>query len=72
MIKRLTKVDSSMVYAVGYDREAEELEVVFTRGGIWKYEKVPEKEYRRMMRSGSIGSYMRSCIIDMYPSVELR
>ena len=72
MIKKLTKVDSSMVYAVGYDRETNELEVVFRRGGIWKYEDVPEREYRNMMKSGSIGSYMRSCIIDMYPDVEIR
>ena len=72
MIKKLTKVESSMVYAIGYDRETKELEVVFTRGDIWKYRDVPEREYRSMMKSGSIGSYMRSCIIDMYPSVEIR
>ena len=72
MIKKLTKVDSSMVYAVGYDRESKTLEVVFKRGGIWEYEDVPEKEYRAMMKSSSIGSYMRSCIIDMYRDSEIR
>ena len=72
MIKKLTKVDSSMVYAVGYDRESKTLEVVFKRGGIWEYEDVPEKEYRAMMKSSSIGSYMRSCIIGMYPDSEIR
>ena len=61
-----------MVYAVGYDREAKILEVVFKRGGIWEYEDVPEKEYRAMMKSNSIGSYMRSCIIDMYSDSEIR
>ena len=66
MIKKLTKVESSMVYAVGYDRETKTLEVVFTRGGIWKYVDVPEREYRDMMKSNSIGSYMRNCIIDEY------
>ena len=72
MIKKLTKVDSSMVYAVGYDRDSKTLEVVFRRGGIWAYEKVPEKEYRAMMKAGSIGSYMRDCIIGLYPESEIR
>ncbi len=72
MIKKLTKVDSSMVYAVGYDRESKTLEVVFNRGGIWEYSGVPEREYRAMMKSGSIGSYMRNCIIDVYPDSEIR
>ncbi len=34
MIKILTKVDSSMVYAVGYDPKEELLEVVYTKGDI--------------------------------------
>ena len=72
MIKKLTKVDSSMVYAVGYDRDSKTLEVVFRRGGIWTYEEVPEKEYRAMMKARSIGSYMRDCIIGMYPESEIR
>jgi len=71
-IEKLTRVDSSMVYAVGYDGESKTLEVVFRRGGIWKYEGVPDKEYRAMMRAKSIGAYMRDCIIDVYPDSEIR
>jgi len=71
MIKKLTRVDSSMVYAVGYDRESKTLEVVFTRGGVWEYSGVPERVYRDMMKSTSIGSYMRSCILDVYPESEI-
>ena len=71
MIEKLTKVESSMVYAVGYDREAKTLEVVFTRGGIWEYADVPEREYKDMMQSNSIGSYMRNCIIDEYEGDEI-
>jgi hypothetical protein len=66
MNNQLTKVKSSMVYAVGYDRMTKELEVVFRKGGIWIYEEVPEDEYERMISSDSIGSYMRSCILDCY------
>ena len=66
MGKKLTKVESSMVYAVGYDRETRTLEVIYVRGGIWEYFEVPEHKYRNLMESNSIGSYMRDCIIDEY------
>ena len=62
----LRKVDSSMVYALDYDPKAKTLEVVFRKGGVFVYHGVPPAEYRRLMKSGSIGSYMRDCIIGMY------
>ncbi len=70
-VKELVKIESSMVYAVGYDRESKTLEVVFTRGGIWEYEGVPESEYKNMMKSSSIGSYMRDYILDMYEEEQI-
>jgi hypothetical protein len=60
------EVDSSMVHAVGYDRKTKTLKVIFRSGKIWEYEGVPLKEYQALMKSGSIGSYMRECIIDCY------
>jgi len=71
MIKKLTKVDSSVVYAVGYDKEEKTLEVVFKCGGIWVYSDVSASVYREMMEDGSIGSYMRDCIIDEYEADEI-
>jgi hypothetical protein len=65
-IKTLTKVESSMLYAVGYDPKSKTLEVVFTKGNIWQYYDVPQDVYDDMINSKSIGSYMRSCIIDCY------
>ena len=67
----LRKVDSSMVYALDYDPKAKTLEVVFRKGGIFVYRGVPPVEYRRLMKSGSIGSYMRDCIIGMYSESKL-
>jgi len=61
-----------MVYAVGYDAEKKTLEVVFRRGGIWLYHDVPKAEYQRMMKSDSIGSYLRSCIIGAFPESEIK
>jgi hypothetical protein len=60
-------MDSSMVYAVDYDAKAQTLEVAFKRNGVFVYTGVPPVEHRRLMKSDSIGSYMRSCIIGMYP-----
>ena len=51
----LKKVDSSMVYAIGYDQKSKSLEVVFNSGKIWIYENVPRKIYSEMMKSSSIG-----------------
>jgi hypothetical protein len=67
----IKKVDSSMVYTVDYDPKTRTLEVAFKRNGVFAYTGVPPAEYRRLMKSDSIGSYMRSCIIGMYPERKL-
>jgi len=71
MIKNLTKVNSSMVYAVGYDQENKVLEVVFRKGSIWQYRSVPEDVYEGLISSGSIGSYMRNEILDCYEARQI-
>jgi hypothetical protein len=67
----LKKVDSSMVYAIDYDAKTKTLEVVYRRTGVFAYTGVPAVEYRRLMKSDSIGSYLRSCILGMYPERKL-
>ncbi|MDA0841453.1 MAG: KTSC domain-containing protein [Planctomycetota bacterium] len=67
----IKKVDSSMVYAVDYDPKTRVLEVVFKRMGVFAYSGVPQSEYRRLMKSDSIGSHMRYCIIGTYPERKL-
>jgi hypothetical protein len=68
----LKKVDSGMVYAIGYDSRSKTLEVVFRSGKAWVYEEVPKKVYQELLKSESIGSYMRENIIDCYPSYTIR
>ncbi len=68
----LKKVNSSMVYAIGYDAKSKTLEVVFRSGKGWAYEEVPKKVYQELLKSESIGSYMRENIIDCYPSYPIR
>jgi hypothetical protein len=64
----LKKVNSSMVYEIGYNPKSKTLEVVFRSGKAWVYGEVPKKVYQELLKSESIGSYMRENIIDCYPS----
>ena len=68
----LIKVDSSMIYAVGYDPETQTLEVVFNRTGVYIYEGVPQEVYDGLLAAESKGRYMRAYIIDMYPTRKLK
>lgn len=67
----LTTVESSMIYAVGYDAKSKTLEVVFNSSGVYTYTEVPAKVYKGLMAADSKGSYMRSEIIDCYPYTRL-
>ncbi len=69
---KLIPVESSMILAVGYDAGAKELEAVFSSGAVWRYCDVPRKIYRELLASASKGSYMRSCVIGVYPEYRLR
>ena len=66
-MSELTHVESSMIYAVSYDRKTRVLEVVFNSGRTYCYEGVPPKVYKELMGADSKGRYMRSEIIGMYP-----
>ena len=68
----LVTVDSSMVHAVGYDAEAEELEVIFTSGKIYRYRDVPADVYDRLLKADSKGQFMNAFVIDVYPDYQVR
>ena len=65
-METLIKVDSSMVHAVGYDKDTKDLEVVFNTGKIWVYKDVPPDVYKKLLNSNSVGSFMLNNIIDCY------
>ena len=64
----LETVESSMIYAVGYDPEMQELTVVFNSGRVFWYENVPSRVHQELMSAGSKGKHMRDYIIDLYPT----
>ncbi len=71
-IRQLTKVDSTMLYAVGYDEEAQILEVVFRTGGIYRYFQISRELYEGLITAESKGQYMRTHVIGQYPYERIR
>lgn len=65
-MKRLNIVNSSMVHAIGYDRESKSMEVVFQSGHIYEYWDVPYRAYLGLLHAESKGEYMKGEIIDVY------
>jgi hypothetical protein len=66
---RRKKVDSSIIYSIGYDRKESILELEFIDGAVFQYTGVPYREYMGLMDSGSLGKYYLRYIRDIYPAV---
>ena len=57
-----------MIAAVGYDPEHWVLYAEFFNGGkIYAYENVQPATFKKLLKSGSVGRFMRDEIIDFYP-----
>jgi hypothetical protein len=65
-------VESSMIQAFGYDKDAETLMVIFNSGKTYQYSEVPQETYEELLAADSKGSYMRSFVIDCYPCTLMR
>jgi hypothetical protein len=61
-----------MLRAVGYEPSSRTMKVVFRTGEVYEYEDVPQSEYDGLLEAKSIGKYMQSNIIDVYPYVKVR
>jgi hypothetical protein len=64
---KLKRVESDMLEAVGYDARLRLLEVIFNKGGRYRYKEVPAFEYDGLMNAESMGKYMHKRIIGRYP-----
>ena len=62
----LIRVDSTAVYAIGYDEEKQTLDVVFYRSGVYRYHHVPRAVYVDWLNADSKGRYLRQTIIGNY------
>ena len=68
---KLTPVESSMIYAVGYDGETRELEIFYHSGRVYRYEEVGEKVYKGLLEAKSKGKYMNTEIIGVFDNYKV-
>ena len=62
----LVTVESSMIHAIGYDKDQRILEIVFNTGQTYQYGDVPPEEYEGLLTAESKGHYFLANIRDMY------
>lgn len=60
-------VASSNIASVGYDADAETLEIEFLNGSIYQYYNVPEFMYDQLMQEPSKGKFLNIYIKNAYP-----
>ncbi|MBA3531079.1 MAG: KTSC domain-containing protein [Ardenticatenales bacterium] len=62
------QASSRMINTFGYDKDKHILEVVFNHIGTYRYYDVPWDIFEGLRNAASKSSYMRTMIIDLYPS----
>jgi hypothetical protein len=60
---KFVTVDSEMVLAVRYDKDARYLDVIYCTGEKYRYLQVPPLEYTGLMNAKSKGQYMHKRIL---------
>jgi KTSC domain-containing protein len=66
------KLVSSSIAEVGYDVERKILEILFTSGGLYSYEAVPEDVFKTLIKTDSPGVFFASNIRNVYAVTCLR
>ena len=66
-----TLVDSEVLRSVGYDRDAQTLEIEFVRGSVYRYFSVPAHVYESIMIAISKGRYFQTQIDGKYRFVRV-
>ena len=59
-------VASSLVASIGYDENAETLEVEFLSGAIYQYYGVPQNIFEQFMSDSSKGKFLNAYIRNFY------
>lgn len=71
-IRTRTPVASTSIKSVGYDDEADALEIEFHSGGVYQYFDVPERVYTELLEADSRGRYFHEEIRGQYAFRQLR
>jgi hypothetical protein len=71
----MVKVVSSQIDAVGYNKEAKQLDIQFKGGSVYRYDNVEADLHEKLMNQDSVGSYFINFIKrdpQKYPYTKLR
>jgi hypothetical protein len=69
---KLQNVESSMLLAAGYDEATREMRVIFRTGDTYRYMNVPQEVYLELLKAESKGAFMKTHVIDRFPSRRVR
>ena len=61
-----------MLLAAGYDDVTREMRVVFRTGDTYRYMNVPKSIYLELLKAESKGAFMKTHVIDRFPSRRVR
>jgi len=64
-------VPSRALRTVGYDAQAEELEIEFSSGQVYRYSSVPPSVYDWLLRASNKGIFVTRQIVGRYPERSL-
>ncbi len=67
-----TRVNSETLLSIGYEPDAELLELEFTGGAVYDYHHVQPYLYMGLMHSNSKGAYFNKFIRDQYEFDKIR
>lgn len=65
------QISSSLISKASYNKETEELTVIFTKGGTWKYLGVTQEEANNFQIATSQGSYFLHNIKPIKKAIEI-
>lgn len=69
------EVKSSQIRSIGYNPETKVLEMQFTPGSVYTYDRVPVEKHIGLMMSDSKGKYFAEnikCFPELYPFTRIR
>ena len=69
---RLTVVESSLIYAIGYHAGTKVLEVVLKNELTYQYDGVPPEVYQQFLQADSKGKFFVDNVRDVYPCYQVR
>jgi len=69
---RLRPVESSVIRAVGYERDTATLEIEFHSDNVYRYFAVPHGVYEGLINAESVGAYFNQRVRDRYPEERVR